>query len=340
ADLARRLREAERRAFEAEAAYETLLEQVPAAIYVYSPELGGPTRSVSGYVQELLGVSPERFLSGDEIWDELLHPDDRERAWADYESFLRTGRPESGEYRYVRPDGRIVWIHDRSAMVRDADGTPLLVQGVMFDVTATKEAELRMRHLAYHDALTGLPNRAMLQEHLELALARARRRDLAVAVLFLDLDAFKPINDTHGHGVGDEVLQHVASRIRSVVRETDLVARQGGDEFLVLLADLEGGPEGQDAHAVVAEAKERISASLAEPLELRVGVLSVHASIGSAIFPFEAGDVRSLLLIADEAMYEHRRNRDERAVPLRPAVGRARGRTRSRGPPSPARARC
>src|SRR5262249_9574583 len=295
---------------------------VPAAIYVYSPELDGPTRSMSGYVEELLGVPADRFLAGDGIWDELLHPDDRARAWADYESFLRTGQPDAGEYRYVRPAGRIVWIHDRSAMVRDADGAPLLVQGVMFDVTATKEAELRMRHLAYHDALTGLPNRAMLQEHLELALARARRRDLAVAVLFLDLDAFKPINDTHGHGVGDEVLQHVASRIRSVVRETDLVARQGGDEFLVLLADLEGGPEGQDAHAVVAEAKERISATLSDPLELHVGVLSVRASVGSAVFPFEAGDVRSLLRIADEAMYEHRRRREEQAVPLPPAAGR------------------
>lgn len=322
-DLEGRLREAERRAFEAEAAYETLLEQVPAAIYVYSPELGGPTRSMSGHVEELLGVPAERFLAGDEIWDELIHPDDRDRCWADYESFLRTGYPESGEYRYVRPDGRIVWVHDRSAMVRDADGEPLLVQGVMFDITATKEAELRMTHMAYHDALTGLPNRAMFQEHLELALARARRHDHAVAVLFLDLDAFKPINDTHGHAVGDEVLQHVAARVRSVVRETDLVARQGGDEFLVLLADLEPGTNGRTARTVVADARGRIGAALTEPLELGVGMLSVRASVGSALFPFEAGDTRTLLRLADEAMYEHRRNRDARAIPLREAAGHA-----------------
>jgi diguanylate cyclase (GGDEF)-like protein/PAS domain S-box-containing protein len=296
---------------------------VPGAIYVYSPELGGPTRSMSGYVEQLLGVQPDRFLAGDGIWDELIHPDDRERAWADYESFLRTGQPEAGDYRYIRPDGRIVWIHDRSAMVRDADGAPLLVQGVMFDITATKEAELRMQHMAYHDALTGLPNRAMFQEHLELALARARRRDQAVAVLFLDLDAFKPINDTHGHAVGDEVLQHVATRIRSVVRETDLVARQGGDEFLVLLADLDPGDDGETARSVVADAKERIGGILADPLELGVGVLSVRASVGSALFPFEAGDVRSLLRLADAAMYAHRRHRDDRAVPLRPVAEHA-----------------
>ena len=105
-----------------------------------------------------------------------------------------------------------------------------------------------------------------------------------------------------------------------MVRETDLVARQGGDEFLVLLADLDAGPDGESARSVVADAKGRIGAALAEPLRLKVGVLSVRASVGSAVFPFEAGDVRSLLRIADEAMYEQRRTRDERAVPLRRVV--------------------
>jgi diguanylate cyclase (GGDEF)-like protein len=119
------------------------------------------------------------------------------------------------------------------------------------------------------------------------------------------------------------VLQHVATRIRSVVRETDLVARQGGDEFLVLLADLEAGADGETARTVVDEARDRIGGVLAEPLELGIGVLSVRASVGSALFPFEAGDVRSLLRLADEAMYEHRRNRDARAIPLRDAVGHA-----------------
>ena len=155
ADLEARLRDAERRAFEAEAAYETLLGQVPGAIYAYQPELGGVTLAMSTYIEELLGVPADRFLSGDSVWDEVLHPDDRDRAWEDYESFLATGQPDCGDYRYVRPDGRVVWIQDRSAMVRDRDGKPLLVQGVMFDITATKETALRMEHMAYHDVLTG-----------------------------------------------------------------------------------------------------------------------------------------------------------------------------------------
>jgi diguanylate cyclase (GGDEF)-like protein/PAS domain S-box-containing protein len=304
-----RLREAERRAFEAEAAYETLLRQVPAAIYAWAPELGGPTIAMSAYVEELLGVPAERFLAGDEVWDEVIHPDDRDRAWADYESFLATGQPDCGEYRYVRPDGRVVWVQDRAAMVRDRDGAPLLVQGVMLDITATKESALQMQHLAYHDVLTGLPNRAMFQDHLELALARARRHENAVAVLFLDLDDFKPINDQHGHEVGDQVLQQTARRIQRASRDTDLVARQGGDEFLVLLADVEAGDSLDDVTATVQETSERIAGTVAEAIELRGVTLSVRASIGSAVFPFEAGDARSLLQRADAQMYAMKRNR-------------------------------
>ena len=315
-DLELGLRDAERRAYEAEAAYETLLKQVPGAIYAYAPELGGPTLSMSAYVEELLGVPADRFLSGDGVWDELLHPDDRERAWADYESFLLHGMPDSGDYRYVRPDGRVVWIHDRSAMIRNRDGTPLLVQGVMFDITDTKELALRMQHLAYHDILTGLPNRAMFHDHLELALARARRQGLAVAVLFLDLDDFKPINDTHGHEIGDEVLQQVARRIRAASRDTDLVARQGGDEFLVLIADIDAGTDVEAAIASTSEASDRIDRSLADPIRMRVGTLSIRASIGTALFPFAAGDARTLLRLADADMYARKRGRVERPTTI------------------------
>jgi diguanylate cyclase (GGDEF)-like protein len=194
-------------------------------------------------------------------------------------------------------------------MVRERDGTPLLVQGVMFDITATKELALRMEHMAYHDILTGLPNRAMFQDHLELALARARRHELAVPVLFLDLDDFKPVNDTHGHEVGDMVLQYAARQIRDAARDTDLVARQGGDEFLVLLADLEVRSDSDGAEAVVAEASDRIARAIAEPADLPVGRLSVRASIGSALFPREAGDTRTLLRLADEKMYARKRVR-------------------------------
>jgi PAS domain S-box-containing protein len=147
------------------------------------------TLAMSAYIEELLGVPADRFLSGDSVWDEsAASPTTATARGKTTSRSSATGQPDCGDYRYVRPDGRVVWIQDRSAMVRDRDGRPLLVQGVMFDITATKELALRMEHMAYHDILTGLPNRAMFQDHLELALARARRHELAVAVLFLDLD--------------------------------------------------------------------------------------------------------------------------------------------------------
>ena len=255
--------------------------------------------------------------SGTTSGTELIHPEDRERARIEYEWFLQTGQPEYGEYRYVRPDGRVVWVRDHAAMIRDEEGTPLFIQGVMTDITQTKEAHLRMQHLAYHDPLTGLPNRAMYEQHLDLALARARRDDLAVAVIFLDLDAFKPVNDTHGHATGDEVLRQMAARLSSAVRETDLVARQGGDEFLILVADLPLGVRGEEATAAVRKVVERIERALADPFLLRVGTLTMRASVGDAIYPLNATEPYQLLRHADEAMYEHKRNRPVRDTPLR-----------------------
>ncbi len=314
--LHRRLRAAEARVHEAEAKYEALLEQLPAAIYTYPPRLDGPTYYMSPYVEALLGVPADAFLENEGIWDELIHPDDRERSRIDYESYLRTGRPESGEYRYVRPDGRVVWVCDRSSTIRDEDGSPLYIQGVMLDITPTKEAELRMHHLAHHDHLTGLPNRAMFEEHLAVALARAKRLGSAIVVLFMDLDRFKPVNDRHGHDAGDEVLKQVAVRLRSAVREADLVARQSGDEFLVLLADIPPGIGGAQVDATIDAVVRRISTTLEEPFGLRGGEIRVHASIGWSVFPFESDDPRTLLRLADEAMYRRKRE----PAPL-PSIG-------------------
>ncbi len=312
-----RLERAERGRFEAEAKYQALVSQLPAAVYMYSPELDGPTFHMSPYVQELFGVSAQEFLERDDIWDALIHPEDRERSRVDYECFLRTGQPEHGEYRYVRPDGRIVWVRDHSVKVCDADGTPMFVQGVLTDITPSKEAELRMEHLAFHDSLTGLPNRAMFEQHLELALARARRDGSAAAVVFLDLDDFKPVNDTHGHATGDEMLRQVGARLRSAVRETDLVARQGGDEFLVLIADLPPGVDMTDANKTLETVVQRIHRVLSDPFPMRVGELAITASVGHALFPSDAEKAEVLLRLADEAMYRHKRNRSERPRQIR-----------------------
>lgn len=306
AATAARIQDLERRLFEVEAKYQSLVEQLPAAIYIDSPTPDGPTYYVSPQVRELLGISPADYIGKSDVWESLIHPEDRQRMLDEYRLWLETGEPEAGDYRYVRPDGSIVWIHDRSKLVRDADGNALFVQGVMFDVTAQKEAELRMQHMAYHDALTDLPNRAMFEEHLALALARGQRNGTAVAVVFMDLDGFKDVNDRLGHAAGDDLLRVVAHRLREATRATDLLARLGGDEFLVLLADLpdERAPS---PLAVVEVVTERMSARVAEPIALRGETLHTSISIGTAMYPDEAKTPEELMRIADAAMYGRKR---------------------------------
>ena len=165
---------------------------------------------------------------------------------------------------------------------------------------ALHAAQQRLQVMAYHDALTGLPNRVLLEERLSLALARAKRSGHEVAVCLLDLDGFKPINDTFGHLIGDRVLQEVAERIKGCLRESDMVARYGGDEFVLVLDDL---VEQRQSREVV----ERVLMAVAQPLLCHPGA-RVRASIGVSIYPEDATDAFSLLKHADEAMYAAKRD--------------------------------
>ncbi len=174
------------------------------------------------------------------------------------------------------------------------------------DVTHLKDVEKRLEEsnqsltvLATTDELTGLPNRRMLSEQLDLALARARRGGLAVAVLCLDLDRFKEINDSLGHAVGDDLLVEVARRLRAGARETDVVVRYGGDEFMILLADMDV----QAAPELAATVVERLRSLLADPFAIGPVELRTEASIGVAIYPLDSRDAKGLLAVADAAMY-------------------------------------
>ena len=176
-----------------------------------------------------------------------------------------------------------------------------------------KKAEDHIAFMAHHDELTGLPNRAMFEELLDMALARAMRQDLACAVLFLDLDNFKLVNDSLGHAAGDKLLVQLAERLREATRDTDLVARQGGDEFLVLLADIEKEseaplPEGTDNVSLVSESVAvRISQALEMPFILSGEEFYISSSTGISMFPKDAQDSRSLLKNADAAMYRSKK---------------------------------
>ena len=172
-----------------------------------------------------------------------------------------------------------------------------------------RRADEQIRRLAYHDALTGLPNRLLFEDRLDVALAQARRTEQQVAVLFLDLDHFKVINDSMGHRVGDRLLRCLAERLAASVRDGDTVARLGGDEFALVLGGLQRAEE-------VATVAHRLLETVRQPLELDGHELWVTASLGASLFPADGGDAEALLKNADSAMYRAKEQRPRRPTAL------------------------
>jgi diguanylate cyclase (GGDEF)-like protein/PAS domain S-box-containing protein len=216
--------------------------------------------------------------------------------YAVWEDVRSTGRWE-GEVWNVRKNGEVYPMRLSLSAVHDQRrGTIDHYVGVFNDISSHKANEERLKFLATHDPLTGLPNRAEFERFCREAMAHARRRGLRVAVLYIDLDNFKPVNDTYGHVIGDELLKTISDRMKQVVRETDTVARIGGDEFCVLLADIEDMSSG----FIVAR---KLLDVLSQPVVTRRGAHPVGASIGVSTYPDDGNDPQTLLRLADAAMY-------------------------------------
>jgi diguanylate cyclase (GGDEF)-like protein/PAS domain S-box-containing protein len=308
-------RHATEAAFEAEAKYRSLVEHIPAVVYLDPVDEDSDSIYVSPQVRELLGITPEEWITDPYAWRRHVHPEDVDRAFDEYREAYNQHTILNHEYRMLHEDGTVRWVLEQAYPIADADGKPWLIQGVIFDITERKAAEEQVAFLAYHDKLTGLPNRALFEELLENAIARARRHDLAVGVVFLDLDNFKLVNDSLGHHAGDLLLAQLADRLRGCTRETDLVARQGGDEFLLLLSDLDRRVEGPDGSLLVAESvAERVLESLAEPFDLNGTQFYATGSLGISLFPHDATDADALLRNADQAMYRSKRHEPGRFV--------------------------
>jgi diguanylate cyclase (GGDEF)-like protein/PAS domain S-box-containing protein len=210
---------------------------------------------------------------------------------------LEGERVRRARTRIVRRDGGALWVEVNASQLFEADGRPYGALSTFVDVSDRVARERRIRAEADTDELTGLANRRALQRMLAAALDRARAHGLAVGVLMLDLDGFKAVNDRHGHAAGDAALREVAARLRRSVRERDMVARAGGDEFVVVLPDL--APTERAAH----DAAERVKAAFAEPLELDGVDATLRAAVGVACHPEDGDDLESLLAAADRAMY-------------------------------------
>jgi diguanylate cyclase (GGDEF)-like protein/PAS domain S-box-containing protein len=214
----------------------------------------------------------------------------------------------------IRRDGQELPIEDTAAPIHDRDGRVTGAVIIFRDVGQALALTLRMSHLAQHDALTGLPNRLLLNDRLDRAVAAARRHGKSLAVLFMDLDDFKGINDRLGHAAGDEVLQSVASRLVSSVRDSDTVSRQGGDEFVVLLAEV-ACVEDAAFHA------DKLVAAIAAPHRIDGRDLHIAASVGIGVYPADGNDAEKLLRSADLDLLRvkaRRRGRSQAAIGAAP----------------------
>ena len=259
------------------------------------------------------GVAEDSVNSNSDSFWNLIHPDDRDAVKEAFVAAIKAEKPYNQDYRIVLPNGATQIIHVQGRTEYDGDGRALRMHGTIQDITERKRTEEQIRHLAFYDSLTSLPNRMLFKEQLNQALQSARREERYVSILFLDLDNFKRVNDTLGHTIGDLLLQDVGARLAQCIRAEDslarnpsaqanlTVARLGGDEFTVLLGRIANT---QDA----AKVAQRILDSLAEPIDVDGHELFVSASIGIAVYPFDGEETETLIKNADAAMYHAKSN--------------------------------
>ncbi|MFC3609251.1 diguanylate cyclase domain-containing protein [Stutzerimonas tarimensis] len=276
---------------------------------IWTIDLMGNLTYISPSVERLRGFCPEEAMQ--QSLEQSMNADSA-RQLRHYLQRFQTALQQDegiedfrGELALTRRDGSHVWTEATVSQMRSHHGVFIGLIGVSRDVTARREAEARIYHMARHDGLTDLPNRALYSDRLRQALAYATRHQTRLAVLFLDLDRFKPINDTFGHDVGDLLLKAVASRLRACLRAEDTLARVGGDEFLVLLSPV---LDRQGALDVAA----KLHDVLTEPFDVAGQRLEISSSIGVALFPEHGRTERELYKHADQAMYNaKKRGRSE-----------------------------
>ena len=271
--------------------YRLLFERNVAGVFRATPT--GEILEVNEAFARLVGYDSPLELQGRSITEFYASLPDRRRFG---EELARSGAITNREIRFSRKDGSTIWVLESSILVEDPDGRDRTIEGTIVDITARKRLETELERMAYHDPLTDLANRRMLEERARMSLAFADRHGIQAGLIYLDLSRFKRINDTLGHEAGDAVLVKVARRIRSCLRGSDTAARIGGDEFACLLAEV-GGERGALAVA------RRIADRLGAPLELGQRTLHVDAQIGVALYPDHAPDFEGLLAAADRAMY-------------------------------------
>ena len=286
---------AEQALHEAERRYRSIVENAVEGIFQSTPDKG--YLAVNPALARMYGYdSPQQMIETLRDIEHQLYVDPGRRG-----EFLRlmgaNGQVLNFESQVRQRNGNVIWISENARAVHGPDGAILFYEGTVVEITERKVYEEKIRHQATHDALTGLPNRNLLSDRLQQAILHAQRNGDIAAVAFIDLDHFKFVNDSLGHQVGDELLKVVAARLKSCMRATDTVARQGGDEFVIVLSS-------QKNLEAVSDAIRRIIAVVSAPSQVSGLALHITCSIGISIYPADGHDAETLLRHADSAMYK------------------------------------
>ncbi|MCW2601440.1 MAG: domain S-box/diguanylate cyclase protein [Frankiales bacterium] len=273
----------------------------------YDFDIAANTNQWSDQLYRIFAREPQSFTPNYEAFMGVLHPDDRELVAAVHQHALATLEPFEMEERIVWPDGQVRTLASWGEVVPGPDGQPARMVGICWDITERREIEEELVRQALHDRLTGLPNRALLVDRLAHGLTTMERHEQRLAVLFIDIDRFKVINDSLGHEAGDEVLVEVARRLRAFMRPSDTVARFGGDEFVVLCEEL-------DDPAQALSIAGRVQVELRRPIAVRGSEMFVTVSVGIALSSGRDDVASSLLRDADAAMYQAKQDGRARTV--------------------------
>jgi len=282
---------------QSEERYRALFDSSLELVYIHDFE--GKMLDVNPAALKLFGYCREDIPSLN--FASMVHPEDLPRAIGALKGDVRPelGR-EMGDYRVRHKNGSYVYLEIQASVIR-RDGKPYAIQGIARDISERKMFEQRLSEMATHDSLTGLPNRVLLNDRFTLALAQANRNKNRLAIIAIDLDRFKSVNDTLGHQAGDELLKCIAKRLRGLIRSSDTVARMGGDEFLLLMPELHVI---EDANKII----DKIATAFKEPFLIDGSRLNMSVSMGLAIYPDDGEDMDALMRKSDAAMYNIKRH--------------------------------
>jgi diguanylate cyclase len=268
-------------------------------VNVFSHNLSTNKLYISKGIECIYGYSREDLIDTLNLLKDFIYVDDVQKA-TDKEKRLLLGKPIKSEHRIINGNGEIRWIAMGAAPVIDSSGSVVKINGSVTDITECKHLQEKLKQMAYYDDLTDLPNRKTLERHLKKTLARSKRHNHHLGIMFIDLDGFKKVNDTLGHDAGDSLLKEVAYRLTDNVREEDLIARLGGDEFIIVIEETNK----QEIERIA----ERLLEAVSNPYAINEEEANVSPSIGISMFPDDGEDHETLIQNADKAMYYAKNN--------------------------------